>query len=246
MIEQSLNIPTPSGSVDSFICYPERRRPAPGVIVYMDAPGIREELYDMARRIATVGYYVVLPNLYYRHGHGTTCGPSATDDTSEEHKRMYQLMFTLNNAMIAEDTGALLAFLDARPEVKRGAVGFVGYCMSGAFAVTAAARFAERFSAAASYHGVPLVTDKPDSPHRVAGQAKAELYFAFGEMDHLTPAKDVETLRAALEKTAVRHEIEMYEGGAHGFVFPQRASYHKANAERHWERLFDLFRRRLA
>jgi len=113
-------------------------------------------------------------------------------------------------------------------------------------AVTAAARFAERFSAAASYHGVPLVTDKPDSPHRVAGQAKAELYFAFGEMDHLTPAKDVETLRAALEKTAVRHEIEMYEGGAHGFVFPQRASYHKANAERHWERLFDLFRRRLA
>ena len=80
MIEQSLNIPTPSGSVDSFICYPERRRPAPGVIVYMDAPGIREELYDMARRIATVGYYVVLPNLYYRHGHGTTCGPSATDD----------------------------------------------------------------------------------------------------------------------------------------------------------------------
>jgi carboxymethylenebutenolidase len=212
----------------------------------MDAPGIREELYDMARRIATVGYYVVLPNLYYRHGHGTTCGPSATDETSAEHKRMFELMLSLNNGMIAEDTAALLAFMEAQPEVRRGALGCVGYCMSGAFAVTAAARFPERFAAAASYHGVPLVTDEPDSPHRAAGEARAELYFGFGENDHLTPAKDVDALSTALAHTSVPHEVEVYEGGGHGFVFPQRASYDKALAERHWERLFDLFRRRLA
>jgi carboxymethylenebutenolidase len=200
----------------------------------------------MVRRIATVGYYVVLPNLYYRHGHGTTCLPQATDESSEEHKRMFQLMLSLTNAMIAEDTGALLAFLDAQGELRRGALGCVGYCMGGAFAVTAAARFPERFSAAASYHGVPLVTDQPDSPHRVAAEARAELYFGFGEDDHVTPAKDVDALRAALARTSVRHEVEMYGGGGHGFVFPRRETYHKANAERHWERLFDLFRRELA
>ena len=35
------------------------------MLFLMDAPE-EEELHDMARRIATVGYYVMLPNLYYR------------------------------------------------------------------------------------------------------------------------------------------------------------------------------------
>lgn len=246
MIEKSLAIPTASGSIDSFICHPERRIPAPGVLFFMDAPGIREELYDMARRIASVGYYVVLPNLYYRHGHGTTPGPAAADETSADHKRMFELMLTLNNGMIAEDTASLLAFLDRQPEARRERLGCVGYCMSGPFAVTAAARFPERFRAAASLHGVPLVTDEPDSPHRAVGNVKAELYFGFGETDHLTPKKDVEAVRDALQKTSVRYEVEVYEGAGHGFVFPQRPGYHKAHAERHWERLFDLFARNLA
>jgi carboxymethylenebutenolidase len=37
----------------------------------------------------------------------------------------------------------------------------------------------------------------------------------------------------------------MYPGTEHGFAFPQRYCYDKAAAETHWERLFDLFRRRL-
>jgi carboxymethylenebutenolidase len=246
MIEKSVPIPAASGSIDAFICHPERRRPAPGVVFYMDAPGIREELYDMARRIAAVGYYVILPNLYYRHGPGTTPGPAAADESSADHKRMFELMLSLDNGTIAEDTASLLAFLDRQPEVRRERLGCVGYCMSGPFAVTAAARFPERFNAAASLHGVPLVTDQPDSPHRVLGHVKAELYFGFGESDPLTPAKDIDAMKAALEKTSLRYELEIYEGAGHGFVFPQRSHYHKAHAERHWERLFDLFGRNLS
>jgi carboxymethylenebutenolidase len=246
MIEDFVQLKTRAGSADTFVCRPERGGPFPAVIFYMDAPGIREELYDMARRLASVGYYVLLPNLYYRHGHGTTCGPRCTEEGHADFKQMIDLMLSVTNAMIAEDTAGFIEFLDAQPEVRKGALSAVGYCMSGPFVVTAGANYPGRFAAIASFHGVPMVTDQPDSPHAVIGRLKAEAYFGFGEIDPLTPKKDVDAFRAALEKTRVRHELEVYPGASHGFVFPQRAAYHKAHAERHWERLFALLRRTLS
>lgn len=242
MQEDFINVPTAAGSVDTFLCRPERGGPHPGILFFMDAPGIREELYDMARRIACVGYSVVLPNLFYRHGHGTTCGPDATDESTPEFRRMMGLMQSLNNGMIAEDTRSLLDFVDHQRLVKAGALGCVGYCMGGAFAVTAAATFPDRFAACASFYGVPLVTDVADSAHRALDRMKARAYICFGEADALTPAKDREAFRAALETSGLRYEVEVYAGADHGFVFPARAAYHKAYAERHWERLFELFR----
>ena len=53
----------------------------------------------------------------------------------------------------------------------------------------------------------------------------------------------VEGLRRSLGD--VNAEVEIYPGVEHGFAFPQRAAYDKAAAERHWERLFALWKRRL-
>ena len=64
MIEQTIDIQTKDGAMETFIVHPERGGPFPPVLLLMDAPGIREELRDMARRMATSGYYVLLPNLY--------------------------------------------------------------------------------------------------------------------------------------------------------------------------------------
>jgi carboxymethylenebutenolidase len=60
--------------METFICHPDRGAHPP-VLFLMDAPGHPRELYDMARRLATVGYYVMLPNLYYRAGKDTKYGP---------------------------------------------------------------------------------------------------------------------------------------------------------------------------
>src|SRR5689334_25138643 len=68
MIDQQVDIQTADGRVSTFVTHPERGGPYPLILFYMDAPGIREELRDMARRFATVGYCVMLPNLYYRAG----------------------------------------------------------------------------------------------------------------------------------------------------------------------------------
>jgi carboxymethylenebutenolidase len=55
----------------------------------------------------------------------------------------------------------------------------------------------------------------------------------------------VEALGKALKADKVKAEVEIYPGVEHGFAFPQRAAYNKPAAERHWERLFALFRRNL-
>jgi carboxymethylenebutenolidase len=88
MIEKTLDITTKDGAMETFICHPERNVPSPAVFFLMDAHGVREELKDMARRLGTVGYYVLLPNLYYRAGRDTIYGPDVQEEGSAEHKRM--------------------------------------------------------------------------------------------------------------------------------------------------------------
>jgi carboxymethylenebutenolidase len=117
--------------------------------------------------------------------------------------------------------------------------------MSGPFVMAAAAEFPERIACIASIHGANMVTDQPDSPHRLASRIKCESYFACAEIDKWAPKSDIDVLEAALKEAKVPHRIEWYPGAEHGFVFWQRAAYQRSGAERHWERLFDLFRRRL-
>jgi carboxymethylenebutenolidase len=245
VIEKQIEIATKAGAVDTFICHPERRGPWPAIIFYMDAPGIREELRDMARRLGTVGYYVLLPNLFYRAGRGTMIDTSALSEGSPERQRMFDLMRSLDNALIAEDTDGLIAFIDRQSEVKKGALGCVGYCMSGPFAVTVAGRFPDRFAAAASIYGVSLMTDRPDSPHLLARDIKGEIYVGAAETDRYAPLPLLAQLRSEFERAGTNFEIEIFPGTEHGFAFPQRYCYNKAAAETHWERLFALFRRRL-
>ena len=130
----------------------------------MDAPAIREELRDMARRLATSGYYVMLPNMYYRKG-VMELGPLPADPESPERKRMFELMHSLSIPLVMDDTKALLDFAATQPAASKGPIGTVGYCMSGQYAINAATHFPDRVKAAASIYGVALATDKPDSPH---------------------------------------------------------------------------------
>ena len=244
MIEQQIDIPTKDGNTTTFICHPERDGPHPVVLFYMDAPAIREELRDMARRLGTAGYYVMLPNLYYRSGVMELSALSLAQDQLWE--RMFELMESLTIAMVMEDTDALLAFAETQAAADAGRVGTVGYCMSGQYAISAAARYPDRVKAAASIYGVRLVTDQADSPHIAAARAKAELYFACAETDRWAPPEMVAALRLAMRALPIVAEVEHYPGVEHGFAFPQRAAYDKMSAERHWERLLALYHRRLS
>jgi carboxymethylenebutenolidase len=245
MIEETVDINTADGQMETFICRPEREGPFPAVFFLMDAPGIREELRDMARRLATAGYYVLLPNLYYRAGRDTIFGPDVLEQGSPERARMRAVRTKMTIPPVMQDVAAMLAFVDGQDEVRSGPVGCHGYCMSGPYALAAAARYAGRIAAAASFYGTWLVSEAEESPHLSLSKVKGELYIACAEHDDLAPLPMVEELQRLFKLAGVAGEIEMYPGVHHGFAFPQRWCYDKPAAERHWERLLALYRRML-
>jgi carboxymethylenebutenolidase len=245
MREEILDIATEDGAMETFVCRPERGGPHPAVLFLMDAPGVREELYDMSRRLATVGYFVLLPNLYYRAGRDTKYGPDVLEHGSAEHARMRSVRTKMTIPPAMADVGAMLAFVDGHPEAKGGPVGAHGYCMSGPYALAAAARYPDRIAAAASFYGTWLVSDAEESPHLNLGKGKGELYISCAEHDELAPLDMVQELRRLFEASGAAGELELHPGVHHGFAFPERWCHDKPAAERHWERLIALYRRRL-
>lgn len=246
MIERQVEIVTGAGRMATFVTHPEREGPHPAVILFMDAGGIREELRNLARRLATAGYYVLLPNLYYRDGDDTEFTPEVDIPGSPAQLRVMERYLRLRSTSVVEDAADLLAFIDADPAARKGRIGCFGFCMSGPFAIAVAAGFPDRVAAAVSIHGTNMVTAEPDSPHRLAAAIGAELYIAWAERDSFAPLTDIPPLRAALDAAAVRYELEVHPDTEHGFTFPRRAWFDRAASDRVWERMFALFRRRLA
>jgi carboxymethylenebutenolidase len=240
MIERQIEINTQDGRMNTFICHPERSGPHPAIIFLMDAPAIREELRDMARRLGVVGYYVMLPNLYYRSG-VEELGSVVGEANIATRQKALQLMTTINIPLVMQDVDALIAFAAQDGAAAKGAMGCVGYCMSGQYAMNAAVRHKDRIRAAASIYGVALVTDKPDSPHLAPQRTDARLYFGCAENDQYAPREMIDQLQAQLTAKGGNAEVEIYPGTQHGFAFASRPVYDKPAAERHWERLFALF-----
>jgi carboxymethylenebutenolidase len=252
MIEKTVTISTPDGLMEAFVAHPQTNQPFSAVVLYMDIWGVREEIFDLARRIATVGYYCIVPDLYYRSGkvshafrnekNQMVSLESLTDAQKEMVRAPSRL---LTDERVVSDTAALLKFLEQEP-VATGALGSVGYCMGGRHALRVAAAFPERFKANASLHGSSLVTDAVDSPHLAARQAQGELYCGFGEKDRFAAPAVVQALQEALSALAsVKYSFEVHPGAEHGYAMPDRDIFDKNAFNRDWEIIFGMFRRQL-
>jgi carboxymethylenebutenolidase len=239
MIERTIPIATGDGTMSTFVTHPERNGPHPVVLFLMDAPGMREELRNMSRRLASAGYYVMTSQLYYRDVEDFNVFETG------DRERMYELMNNLSNAMVVNDCRAMLGTAADDPAANAASVGTVGYCMSGPFTIMAAAAIPNQIKAAASIHGVRLAVDADASPHRHLGAVAGEVYVACAETDEHAPNEMVEEFATALAESGTAGEVEWYPGTQHGFAFSERPQYHQDASERHWERIHDLFRRRL-
>lgn len=240
MNEQHVDIETKDGSMATFTCWPDGDGPFPAIIFYMDAPGIREELYDMARRMAAEGYFVILPDLFYRFG------ILRFPFRSAKTRLIWQAaMANLSNADLVEDTRTMLAYMSDLPMVKKGPKATIGYCMSGRFVTAAAAAFPDDLAANASLYGVGIVTSKEDSSHFDIKNIKGEMYYGFAETDSTVPAYVIPTLQAELDKHNIDHVLEVLPGTQHGFCFPKRDIYDKAAAEKVYAHFMDMCRRKL-
>jgi meso-butanediol dehydrogenase / (S,S)-butanediol dehydrogenase / diacetyl reductase len=227
-------IKTDDGVADAYFVTPEGAGPWPGVLLYTDIMGVRPVFVSMARRLAAAGFAVLLPNLFYRAA--PPFEPPLSVRNSAEFARLLALGQTLNRALVERDARAYAAALRAERAVAEGPLGCVGYCMSGAFAVWSAAAVPEEFGAVAAFHGGHLSTQAPDSPDRLAAQARAQFYFGFAETDAFMKPEAIGRLRSRLEASGTVYEAEVYPGSYHGFAIPD-ASYDRRAAEQHWARL---------
>ncbi len=234
----NVDVATADGAMDCYIARPEGSGSWGAVILYMDVPGIREELEAFTRRIAGEGYVCVLPDLYYREGR-------VRFDLSKgeaELKRMFAVGSQLTNAMVVSDTAGILAHLDGLAEA-RAATGTIGYCMSGQFVLSVASAFPERIRASASLYGTRMVTDADDSPHKGIPAITGEFYLGFAAHDPYVEDFVVPTLQRDLAASGVTFELDTFPDTEHGFCFPQRPAYVETAAETVWEKVFAMYQR---
>jgi carboxymethylenebutenolidase len=246
MKTQMTDIKTQDGTCDAFIAYPEDNGTYPAVLFFMDGFGLRDHLYEMAKTIASRGFYVLLPNMFYRLGRAPVVDitfPVRLEDMPEIRKKLMPMFKSYDPESGMRDTAVFLDFLARQKQVKPGLTGIAGYCMGGGLAIRAAALYPDRIAVAASFHGGSLATDAPNSPHLLLNRIKAELYFAFADNDTSMPPEQIERLRGALEKAGIRYEAELYSGAAHGFTMADLPAYNEAALKRHWKKLFELFDR---
>lgn len=235
-----VDIKTADGTADAYFVHPATGK-HPGVLIWPDIFGLRPAFKALATRLATSGYAVLVVNPFYR----TQRAPTAPEhpDFSDPPTRaaLMALAGSLTPQTVAADAGAFIAFLDRQPSVDtRRKVGTTGYCMGGPLVFRTAAAAPARVGAAATFHGGGLVTDQPDSPHRLIPSMKSRFLIAIAENDDQREPDTKAILRKAFGDNQRPAEIEVYAGTQHGWCPPDSRVYHHAQAEKAWSRLLAL------
>ncbi|MFD5337645.1 dienelactone hydrolase family protein [Streptomyces hawaiiensis] len=243
MPTKTLQIPTADGRADAFAAYPDRGERHPGVLMYPDGFGIRPVLREMARELAGHGYYVLVPNVFYRHGPAPVI--ELPEHIGEEVRpAIFAQLMPLIEAHTAErvlsDADAYLGFLTAQPEVGAGQVAVTGYCIGGLLAMRTAAAHPGQVAAVAGFHS-PVGVDGPASLHRLLSGLTAEVHLGHAETD-LTP-EALGELNHALDAAGVDYTSEIYPGTVHGFTMSDTDAFNPSARQHHWDRLLPLLDR---
>jgi carboxymethylenebutenolidase len=250
VMEADVQVHTPSGVCDAALIHPQGQGRWPGVILFVDAFGLRPAMRDMAKRLAVDGYTVLIPNPYYRSTKAPGLDPGFDFTNPADRAKLEALRAPLTSDAVMQDAAAYVKFLDSEASVdKKAKMGVVGYCMGGAMTVQAAAAVPARIGAGASFHGGGLVTDKPDSPHLLVPKMKAQYYFGIAANDDQRQPDAKTKLDAAFHAANLPAKIEVYEGTLHGWcvkdmpLMAGKPVYNEASAERAWNELVTLYKR---
>jgi carboxymethylenebutenolidase len=236
-----LELKTSDGTAEAYLT-----GSGPGVLLYIDAIGLRPQIEQMADRIAGWGYTVLAPNVLYRSGTAAETSPSGplTEPGAREafFENVPSRLALLTPDHIASDARVYLETL--REHADGIEVGVVGYCMGARLAVRTANQDAE-VVACAGFHGGGLATEDPDSPHVGLPNARAEFVFGHAENDRGMQPEAIERLGRALEAAGLTAKNEVYPGAPHGYTMNDTSMYQEAGAERSFRELEALLERRL-
>ena len=242
-MKREVKIPMPDGEARAFVFTPaDGKGPWPAVIFYMDAPGLRPALYDMGERLAAAGYYVLMPDFFWRAGAYENVNVAKLRQGDPDQIALFgKLRASTGPEKQEKDARAYLDWLSKQPEAKADKIGTTGYCMGGGIALRTAGVLGGHVAAAASFHGGGMATDEPGSPHTYAPKIKAKVLVAGADQDaHYDEAQN-ERLKKALKDADVDAEVSIWKGCLHGWVPADMPVHNPEGAERHWRELLKLF-----
>ena len=239
MSKKDVSITTPDGEARAYAFTPDQGAgPWPGVMVYMDALAIRPAMFEMAQRVADHGYFVLLPDMFWRR---PPYEPFDIPVMLSDRSKLMEFMGSTNPQKAMSDTGAFLGWLSDQPQVKGEKVGTTGYCMGGGMSLRAAAAYPDRVAAAAAFHAGNVVTDAPDSVHKVAPTTKAKVLVAGADEDKGFTSEARDILAKAYKDAGVDADVSIWPGKLHGYAPRDMPVYDKEASERHFKEMFALF-----
>lgn len=239
--EADVMVPTPDGTADAALFHPAGSGTWPAVLMWPDIFGLRPVFREMGRRLAAVGYTVLVPNPFYRTKRAPIVTGAFDFNDPKQRDSVMSLRSTLTDAGIDKDAAAFITFLDQQKQTdRRKGAGVQGYCFSGPFAFHTAAVRSDRIRAVGSFHGGGLVTGDANSPHLLIPKTKASFVVAIARNDDQKQpdAKDVlKKTFAAAKRPAI---VEVYPAD-HGWCVPGSQTYDQPSAERAWAELLRLY-----
>lgn len=246
VVEKDVEIKTPDGTADAALFYPKAKGKFPAVLLWPDVMSLRPVFRDMGRRLASAGYVVLVPNLYYRVQKAPVIQGSFNFANPEDRAKLMPMRATVTPEGTFKDAAAYVAFLDAQPQTSKAKkVGVQGYCMGGPLSFQTAAAVPDRIAAVASFHGGGLLTAKPDSPHLLLPKTKAEYLIEIADNDDKQDPTVKDKLKAAFAEAKIPAQIEVFEGANHGWTVKGSQVYNEAAAERAWSNLLALYKKTL-
>ena len=237
-----INIPAAEGTAEALVARPSTATgPVPGVILYMDAFGLRPQIQEMAQRIADWGYVVLAPNVFYREGSLGELAPAGDMTTPEGREAAGKAAFARVGRLTPDkalpDINAWVSALAGLDGVASGPIGTTGYCMGARLAVRTATSHPGVVAACGGFHGGGLATEEPDSPHLQLGNARARFVFGHADHDRSMAPDAVARLGEALQAAGLQASNDIYTGARHGYTMADTSAYNPEATERHFTEL---------
>jgi carboxymethylenebutenolidase len=241
-VAERVEIRCPDGVADALLAKPGSDARG-GVLLIMDAFGLRPAVEQLVDRIADDGYVVLAPNVFYRAGASPLLTADEIADRESAFAKIMPLIEQLTADRIRADGGA---YLDELATHADGRVAISGYCMGGRIGWWIAAAYPDRVAALAAFHTGGLVGEGEASPHAAAASLRGvELYFGFADRDRNMTPEQIETLERALDDAGVAYRAEVYDGALHGYTMSDLPVFDEAARDRHHLELASQLRRTL-
>jgi len=230
-------IPAEDVKLRGYRAHPAAGGPFPVVLVATEIFGVSHHMKDICRRLAKVGYYAIVPDLYTRKADLTKLTSMA---------EIQPIVNTKYDTELVADYDATVDFARGSGKGDVARMAMTGFCRGGRTTLVYAAAN-PRLKAAVPWYGQVMGQTNAYTPRtamdRVA-EIKVPVLGLYGAKDAGIPAREVEKFFAALKATGTPAELVMYPEAGHGFNADFRPdSYRKADAEDAWKRMLAWFRK---